>query len=654
MEIKISNKNGENLAFFTFHDPRNRSNEILSWQKRVMDFYNIPVNYLEIDYRMVNHGGAIEWVIKTFGDKIDYFTFFDNDCIPTNKNVIDIIYDKIKDKKTIFGGVQNSNHIHENHPIICPSSLSLSSKLYKDLGQPHLGDLIKRSDTCEELVWKCQEQGFNICYVWPKSYYELTPEEMKETGNPQKWNCGNGLYYGMCTQYGDLFFHRGVQNIKRGGDIFIEKCKSILDNKLPDWVSNVKEFLPHKHQDFINDSNENTGHTKQYLYLKELSDKYNGKLILDLGSDCGLSALALGINGQNLVKSYDIVNLYPPEKTAISRKYTNIEYVIENLLSAPERAKKLFKQASLIYLDAGEHAGDIETEFYQLIKESGFTGELVCDDINLNDGMRLFWNNITEEKKVLKDKHWSGTGHVSFVKKELNAVVVSVNCADYLELSLPENIKHFDNYYVGTIATDTETIEICKKYGAIPVICPDPHNINGHKFDKGSCIQECFKQMKNRDSWVLLLDADIILPKDFKGVDDTLDKNVLYGASRSFAWDYNEYLEYKDGKNINNFENIPGGYGCGYFMLFYLNSDKIKNEPLDKIYPNGNIETDMVLLEKFHPYRVDVGKFDFKVLHLGGHSLFENGRIDGLGRFDCVKGKKFKEIPNVKDLLNEN
>jgi hypothetical protein len=39
----------------------------------------------------------------------------------------------------------------------------------------------------------------------------------------------------------------------------------------------------------------------------------------------------------------------------------------------------------------------------------------MLDDIHLNDDMKLFWNNITEEKYDLTSiGHWSGTGLVVF------------------------------------------------------------------------------------------------------------------------------------------------------------------------------------------------------------------------------------------------
>lgn len=237
---------------------------------------------------------------------------------------------------------------------------------------------------------------------------------------------------------------------------------------------------------------------------------------------------------------------------------------------------------------------------------------------------------------------------------KLEAITVAINYSDYLELTLPENVSYFDNYNVLTIKEDKETIDLCEKYKANCIIVDNPFGRNNFEFDKGYVIQQGLKNLKFFD-WVLLLDADIILPLNFRKLVELNfpEANTLYGASRCFVWDYDEYLQYKNKeKKIDDFYRIEGGWGCGYFMLFHIRSNKIKKIPLNLLYPNGNIETDMILLEYFHPKRIDVGKLNFNVLHLGGPSLFWEGRFNGKERFDEIKNKKFKDLPNTKELLN--
>ena len=228
--IKTLNFNGEKLALFTFIDPSNRDMEVTNWHHKVHSFLGIPINYFQIDYRLINHGGAMEKSIALFKNQVDYFCFIDNDCLLLRKEVPQEIYEKLKDKKTIFGGCQNSNHIHINptHPFVQPSSFCISTKLYETLGNPHLGDYIKRSDTCEEATWLCQENGYTVCMVYPSHYNELTDEECSSSGNPKRWRLTDTLYYGLGTTYGDTFFHAGMQGLPRSKQVFINKCKEVL------------------------------------------------------------------------------------------------------------------------------------------------------------------------------------------------------------------------------------------------------------------------------------------------------------------------------------------------------------------------------------------------------------------------------------------
>lgn len=230
-QIKTLDFNGEKMAFFTFIDPNNRNMEVTEWHHRVHYKLNIPINYFQIDYRLINHGGAMEKSIALFKNQIDYFCFIDNDCLLLRKEVPQEIYEKLKDKRTIFGGSQNSNHIHTNptHPFVQPSSFCISTELYEKLGSPHLADYIKRSDTCEEATWLCQERGYNVCMVYPSHYNELTDEEIKTSGNPKKWNLTNTLFYGLGTTYGDTFFHAGMQSLPRSAELLISKAKEIIN-----------------------------------------------------------------------------------------------------------------------------------------------------------------------------------------------------------------------------------------------------------------------------------------------------------------------------------------------------------------------------------------------------------------------------------------
>ena len=143
---------------------------------------------------------------------------------------------------------------------------------------------------------------------------------------------------------------------------------------------------------------------EHYTLLSTLSRQYNGVRIYDLGSYKGLSALALSSNQNNMVISYDIVygvQIDRPE---------NVEFRVGNfyndfqLLNSP-----------LIMLDVDPHDGLFERNFVDNLVRNNYKGTVICDDIHLNDGMKTFWDSVTQEKTDITEYgHWSGTGMITF------------------------------------------------------------------------------------------------------------------------------------------------------------------------------------------------------------------------------------------------
>lgn len=232
MELKAISKNGETILPVCFIG-KNRNQEVVDWHKKVMDFYGISMNYIEWDFYRSGHGDAIQWWINQVINSnlaVDYFWFIDMDCIPTRGDFVDVLYDKIKDKQTIFGPALATNHRAEikNHIYAAAFCLSFSKQLYLELNRPLMTDVIPRSDNSQELTWRCQEQGKIISYMWPTSHSILTEDEMKKSGNPKCFNLGEHLTYGLGTQYGDYIFHGFMQSVPRSAELFIQKCKEIL------------------------------------------------------------------------------------------------------------------------------------------------------------------------------------------------------------------------------------------------------------------------------------------------------------------------------------------------------------------------------------------------------------------------------------------
>ena len=167
-------------------------------------------------------------------------------------------------------------------------------------------------------------------------------------------------------------------------------------NLVPDYTLD-KYFGPERAVGF---------HTKgeHYDLLSTLSKQYNGVRLYDIGTYQGFSAVALSSNKNNLIISYDI-GYY----VTIDRP-NNVEFRVGNFYH-----DKDMLSSPLIMFDIDPHDGIQERAFVDNLINVGYKGTVVFDDIHLNDGMKKFWNSITQEKHdYTQYGHWSGTGIVLF------------------------------------------------------------------------------------------------------------------------------------------------------------------------------------------------------------------------------------------------
>lgn len=237
-------------------------------------------------------------------------------------------------------------------------------------------------------------------------------------------------------------------------------------------------------------------------------------------------------------------------------------------------------------------------------------------------------------------------------EKRSEAIVVCVDFFDYLSITLPKNKQLFDNFIVITSKKDVKTQQICKENN-VTCIISDVFYKNGYKFNKGGAINEAIKYLKYKD-WVTFLDADILLPEDFKEKTNvqTLDINKFYGSGRRFVWTYNDFLDIQSGKIQKKQLEYISGAGVGFFQMVNLRSKTAYHYGLSNLYNNSNNadQVDIDFLKKFCPkveHDTNLVNTNLEILHLGPNGVFHNGRFNGNERIDVLKNKTFFEIPNV-------
>lgn len=144
---------------------------------------------------------------------------------------------------------------------------------------------------------------------------------------------------------------------------------------------------------------------EHYRLLIYISSLFNNETIFDIGTNRCMSAIALSNNKNNKIKSFDIIQL-----NIVNPVIENVEFILG------DSTKSNINDSHFIFLDV-DHDGLYEDIIYKHLKKIKWEGILILDDINLNEPMINFWNNIEEEKHDITNiGHWSGTGLVIFKK----------------------------------------------------------------------------------------------------------------------------------------------------------------------------------------------------------------------------------------------
>lgn len=114
----------------------------------------------------------------------------------------------------------------------------------------------------------------------------------------------------------------------------------------------------------------------------------------------------------------------------------------------------------------------------------------------------------------------------------IEAVTVCVDYSDFLNVIANTNKKLFDRWIIVTSHFDKKTQAVCDYHG-LECVKTNVMYDNGDTFNKGKAINEGFKRLK-KDGWILHIDADIMLPSDFREIvkEEFLQKDAIYGIDR--------------------------------------------------------------------------------------------------------------------------
>jgi predicted O-methyltransferase YrrM len=193
-------------------------------------------------------------------------------------------------------------------------------------------------------------------------------------------------------------------------------------SKYVEWKQDVLEFFK---------ADAGREHYKLLSFLvKQLPPQ---TIVGDIGTCYGLSGVALAVNPNVAVISYDIVDCFEAYSNLSKGKLTmkdcpRVYYRVANCLEPSELA--IIKNLPLLFLDVDPHDGLQEINIIQALIKVGYTGIIVCDDIHLNPQMEDWWSVkmpafFPQLKRVdlTRYGHWSGTGAIVFDSSKYDIVV---------------------------------------------------------------------------------------------------------------------------------------------------------------------------------------------------------------------------------------
>lgn len=218
----------------------------------------------------------------------------------------------------------------------------------------------------------------------------------------------------------------------------------------------------------------------------------------------------------------------------------------------------------------------------------------------------------------------------------VDAVTVCNGYADMLAITMPYNRERFRRWVVVGGPDDDRVRSLCDQYGAEFVVCdrfgaggdvPGHHAQDRPPWNKGCAVNDGIDALHS-SGWVLILDADILVPPAFDRIrhHTRLLRDRLYGCHRVDINNHDELAYFKRdpseaGMTLNR---IKSRVGIGFFQLFNMRAKGLAG---GQCYPEKWAyagTSDVKFLQKFPPPK----RLGFRVGHLyhGQHQANWFGR----------------------------
>jgi len=194
----------------------NVDKDMLAAHKRVMDHFELPVNYHGTN---TNHGFWMDQVMNN--SKSDVVVIIEPDCIPLNREKVMEYIKYAYHNETFIGIAQVSNHFPpKSHIYAAPGFYVMSKKVYTKLGAPSFTEE-RNCDTAEAVCYLAEDKGMR--------YRSLMPTCFEKESSEGLWPLGSLGYYGIGTVFDNSIYHLYQSRMAENINMFVERCEQVIN-----------------------------------------------------------------------------------------------------------------------------------------------------------------------------------------------------------------------------------------------------------------------------------------------------------------------------------------------------------------------------------------------------------------------------------------
>jgi hypothetical protein len=126
---------------------------------------------------------------------------------------------------------------------------------------------------------------------------------------------------------------------------------------------------------------------------------------------------------------------------------------------------------------------------------------------------------------------------------KIEAVTICVNYSDFLSETIKFNKGLFDRWLIVTEPGDGATRELCRRHNLPTLLSTDGTRLS-QDFNKGRLIERGLKHL-SAEGWRLHIDADIVLPFDFRHRLEAADlqEDTIYGIDRLMVKNWDQWQQ---------------------------------------------------------------------------------------------------------------